>query len=554
MRKGVWNGGLTVMLAAGILWAFALPAYGEPVFPEGVSVDGQSLAGMTAEEARDAVKAYVGSQGQHKVTLSVEGRDVETTAGELGYHWANEQVVDEAAAEYAGGSLIRQYMAKKDLAESPVDLPLEVGVASSSVAQFVNTQCQDMGTAPQNASIARENGAFVITESIPGKTVDAEATGEALNQALAQGLDEAVRVEAVIMETEPEITTEDLASIQDVLGTATTSFSSSGAARSTNVSVGASKINGRVLMPGEVLSGYECLQPFTSANGYKGAASYANGQVVDSIGGGVCQVSTTLYNAALQAELEIVERQNHSMIVTYVEPSMDAAIAGTVKDLKIRNNYSTPIYVEGYTENKQITFTIYGKETRPANRKVEYVSETLGRTSPGDPQLIVDPTLAPGARVRVQSSHTGLRSRLWKVVAVDGVEQERTLLNEDTYNASKAIYRVGPSVPVTVPPETPVAPAESAPEQTQPAEPVTGVDGGPGVSPKPAETQPAGAESAGQSSGAGGPAETAPVPAETAPAPTEAASAPAAPAETSPAAPETQASPQVIPAAPEAAA
>ena len=384
--------------------------------------------------------------------------------------------------------------------------------------------------------------------------MDAEATGEALNQALAQGLDEAVRVEAVIMETEPEITTEDLASIQDVLGTATTSFSSSGAARSTNVSVGASKINGRVLMPGEVLSGYECLQPFTSANGYKGAASYANGQVVDSIGGGVCQVSTTLYNAALQAELEIVERQNHSMIVTYVEPSMDAAIAGTVKDLKIRNNYSTPIYVEGYTENKQITFTIYGKETRPANRKVEYVSETLGRTSPGDPQLIVDPTLAPGARVRVQSSHTGLRSRLWKVVAVDGVEQERTLLNEDTYNASKAIYRVGPSVPVTVPPETPVAPAESAPEQTQPAEPVTGVDGGPGVSPKPAETQPAGAESAGQSSGAGGPAETAPVPAETAPAPTEAASAPAAPAETPPAAPETQAPPQVIPAAPEAAA
>ena len=284
MRKGVWNGGLTVMLAAGILWAFALPAYGEPVFPEGVSVDGQSLAGMTAEEARDAVKAYVGSQGQHKVTLSVEGRDVETTSGELGYHWANEQVVDEAAAEYAGGSLIRQYMAKKDLAESPVDLPLEVGVASSSVAQFVNTQCQDMGTAPQNASIARENGAFVITESIPGKTVDAEATGEALNQALAQGLDEAVRVEAVIMETEPEITTEDLASIQDVLGTATTSFSSSGAARSTNVSVGASKINGRVLMPGEVLSGYECLQPFTSANGYKGAASYANGQVVDLLG------------------------------------------------------------------------------------------------------------------------------------------------------------------------------------------------------------------------------------------------------------------------------
>ena len=176
---------------------------------------------------------------------------------------------------------------------------------------------------------------------------------------------------------EPAVKTEDLETIQDVLGTFTTDFSSSGSARSTNLAVGAAKINGRVVMPGQTLSGYECLQPFTRENGYKSAAAYENGQVVDSIGGGVCQIATTLYNTALQAELEITQRQNHSMIVTYVKPSMDAAIAGTYKDIKITNNYSTPIYVEGYTENKKLTFTIYGKETRPANRTVEYVSETL---------------------------------------------------------------------------------------------------------------------------------------------------------------------------------
>ena len=135
-------------------------------------------------------------------------------------------------------------------------------------------------------------------------------------------------------------------------------------------------------MPGDVLSGYECLQPFTTANGYKTAAAYENGQVVDSIGGGVCQLATTLYNASLEAEVEIIQRQNHSMIVTYVKPSRDAAIAGTYKDIKIQNNYSTPIYVEGYTSGRKLTFTIYGKETRPANRKVEYVSETLGSTNP----------------------------------------------------------------------------------------------------------------------------------------------------------------------------
>lgn len=156
-------------------------------------------------------------------------------------------------------------------------------------------------------------------------------------------------------------------------------------------------------MPGEVLSGYECLQPFTTSNGYKTAAAYENGKVVDSIGGGVCQIATTLYGASLEAEVEIVQRQNHSMIVTYVEPSMDAAIAGTYKDIKIKNNYSTPIYVEAYTSGKKLTFTLYGKETRPEGRKVEYISETIGTTSPGEPQLIVDNTLAPGAKVRVQS-------------------------------------------------------------------------------------------------------------------------------------------------------
>ena len=95
--------------------------------------------------------------------------------------------------------------------------------------------------------------------------------------------------------------------------------------------------------------------------------------MVDSIGGGVCQISTTLYNAALRAELEITQRQNHSMIVTYVKPSEDAAIAGTYKDLKITNNYQTPIYVEGLTEGRTLTFTIYGQETRPENLSLIHI-------------------------------------------------------------------------------------------------------------------------------------------------------------------------------------
>ena len=494
MRNRIGNAGLTAVISMALLAAFPVIAWAAPVLPAGITAGSQSLAGMTAEEAKAAVQEYVDGLAAQSVTLSVDGQDVATTAGELGFHWINTDAIDEAVSQYAGGSLIKQYMIEKDLAAAPVEVELETEVDSAKVKNFVDTQCQGITAEPQNASITRENGQFVITDSVPGRVVDVAGTEAALNEALEGGLDQPIEVTAQVTEEQPAITSEALATIQDVLGTYTTDFSSSGAARSTNLAVGAAKINGHVLMPGDVLSGYECLQPFTTANGYKTAAAYENGQVVDSIGGGVCQLATTLYNASLEAEVEIIQRQNHSMIVTYVKPSRDAAIAGTYKDIKIQNNYSTPIYVEGYTSGRKLTFTIYGKETRPANRKVEYVSETLGSTNPGEPQLIVDNTLAPGARVKVQSSHTGLRSRLWKVVTVDGVEQERTLLNKDTYNASKAIYRVGPDLPVALPVVPDVtAPVDTAPVETAPAETasVTGVEGGPGVTQPAPEAAPA---------------------------------------------------------------
>ena len=143
---------------------------------------------------------------------------------------------------------------------------------------------------------------------------------------------------------------------------------------------------------------YETVAPFTAENGYAMAGSYLNGEVVDSMGGGICQVSTTLYNAVLRAELEVVERSPHSMTVHYVELSEDAAIAGTYKDIKITNNYSTPIYIEGTTAGKTLTFTIYGKETRPSNRTLAFESETLS-TTPSPTQEIQDPSLPAGQRV-----------------------------------------------------------------------------------------------------------------------------------------------------------
>jgi len=465
-----------VLLAAGI--GLLSPVYAmADTLPDGIYVGEYNLGGMTEEEANKKIQDLVGQMESQKITLVVDGQPMETTAKELGFHWSNPEAVNQAASAWQGGNLIKRYLNKKDIEKNHVIIPLETALDDGRLEAFINEKCASAIVEPQNASIIRANGAFTVTPSVTGKNVDIKATKDALNAALANGLSKPVTANATVSDVNPAITTEALSTINDILGTFSTSFSSSGASRSTNLKVGSSKINTRVLMPGETLSGYECMHPFTVSNGYATASAYENGQVVDSVGGGVCQISTTLYNAVLRAELLVAQRQNHSMVVGYVKPSQDAAIAGTYKDLKFTNNYSTPIYIEGYTSGKTITFTIYGKETRPANRTFDFVSETLSVTDPGAPKEVVDPAMAPGSRKQVQSAHTGIKSRLWKVVYLNGVEQSREILHTDTYNPSKAIIKVGPAAPASV---TPV-PEQTLPQEThQTVEPST----------QPAETAP----------------------------------------------------------------
>ena len=173
------------------------------------------------------------------------------------------------------------------------------------------------------------------------------------------------------------------------------------------------------------------------------AGSYENGQVVETYGGGICQVSTTLYNALLFAELEIVERYPHSMLVNYVDPSRDAAIAGDTKDLKFKNNQETPIYLEGGIDSSnQLRFTVYGKETRDENRTLEFVSETLAEEE-YEVKYQEDPSAALGSVTYEGSPHTGKSARLWKVIYVDGKETDRQQINESHYNKSDQIIKIG---------------------------------------------------------------------------------------------------------------
>ena len=416
---------------------------GEKLIADNIYIGDIAVGGMSQAQANEAVDAYVESLGSTQFTLSVDGKSVTATAADFGVTWSNPVIVKDAADVGRTGNLIERYKSKKDLEHENLVFDIAYTADKEMVKHFLEEHTAEMNQDAVNYGLVRENGAFRMTDGQNGVAVDVDkSVDEIVSYIEETWTQENASLELAASVVEPEGTKEQLARVKDVLGTFTTDFGTSSAGRAQNVRNGASKINGTVLYPGEQFSVYEAVNPFTAENGYELAGSYENGTTVQTYGGGICQVSTTLYNAVIRAELAINERFCHSMIVSYVQPSMDAAIAGTYKDLKFTNNYDFPIYIEGSTGGMQITFTIYGEETRPAGRTVSFESETTSTTEPETKfELVSDQPI--GYVQQTQSAHTGYTAKLWKIVKENGVEVSREPYNNSTYNASPRIIAVG---------------------------------------------------------------------------------------------------------------
>ena len=412
---------------------------------EGIYAEQESLAGMTAEEADAMIRGKISEMGGSLVTLvAADGHEVKVTADMLGINWANPEIIREAASIGTRGNVIERYKTLKDLQFEHKVYEIVLGFDVNAINDVLVEQCAIYDQKPVDAQLARVDGVFQITEGHVGYELDVESSIDVIYDYLQNSWDgKDCRIALNVVEEKPRGTAEDLAQVTDLLGGFTTDYSSSNANRSGNVANGCSKINGTLLYPGDVLSATAAVSPFTAANGYAMAGAYLNGKVVNSMGGGICQVSSTLYNAVLLAELEVVDRSPHSMIVTYVSASADAAIAeGAGKDFKFRNNTDYPIYIEGYTKNKKITFNIYGKETRPADRTVRYESEILEKIEPTI-DLITADAGKPLGYVSTEAAHIGYKARLWKIVTEGGKEVSREVVNNSKYNVSPRSAVVG---------------------------------------------------------------------------------------------------------------
>lgn len=434
---------LVVLSAAEHVLAETLTEDG--IICDGIYIDQVSLAGMNQQEAEDAVGQYIKDRRETPVHLTVEGDDIDTTLEELGYTYEKNDFIEQALNYGQSGNIIERYKAQEDVKNKNIVYEMHFSVDKEGLEEFVTKNCKKYESKPVNAKISMGDEGLEVSDSKEGISVNYDATVSKLKSAIEEqewtGRD--IEVEAVVDVVQPEVTREQCEKCKDVLGTFKT-YAGYGGNRVANIENATRLINGTVVYPGETFSTEKTIVPFTEENGYFPAGAYSQGQVIDELGGGVCQVSTTLYNAVLLSELEVVERAPHSMIVTYVKPSMDAAIAEGYKDFKFKNNTDVPIYIEGYNSGGYINFTIYGEETRDLeNRKVEYVSETLETIQPGKDVITKDPTQPKSYKKVTQSAHIGYKATLWKVVTVNGKEESREQINYSFYSASPNYITVG---------------------------------------------------------------------------------------------------------------
>lgn len=327
-------------------------------------------------------------------------------------------------------------------------------------------------TAPVNAEYSVVNNEMHITEEVVGRSADMteiEQKTEALNNG--------EKITLTITKTMPEVTAQSLLNklFSAELASYSSKYSTAAANRAFNVSRAAASVNGTILMPGEVFSYNQTIGNPSLANGYKMASVYENGRQTEGVGGGVCQVSSTLYSAALYANLEIVERRSHSLTVAYVPKGQDATVSYGSVDFKFRNNTENPIKIEAVASGGQCKVRILG--AKPATeQKVQIVNTTVSVNQPITNET-QDANLPQGTRKVTSSGKTGYVVESVRIVTENGAEVKREKLTKSTYKSVPTEVTVGiKAVPTPAPESAPAAvpvPSTPTPDPAPEATPET---------------------------------------------------------------------------------
>ncbi len=410
---------------------------------DGIYLDEVDVSGLGYDDAIKEYEKYTAKMGKRKLIISDELGKFDTTFNKIGFDVDSKEAVCKALTYGRRGNILNRYKEICALKNDNVTLIPEKRIDEKELKKIMLNNEENMTKSSANATMVRTDGEFVVYPSEKGLGINYGNTIALLKSKLKEAWNNKdLVIDAVTTELEPEYSEDDFYGVDSLLGRAVTEYNNKNPERIGNLVVGTKKIADSVVLPGQQFSVYNTVAPFTEENGYQNAGQYINAELVDGLGGGICQVATTLYNAVLEAELQVDERYPHSMTVSYVKKGMDAAIAEGYQDFKFTNNTEYPIYIDAYAGGGTISVAIYGHETRPANRRIEFESQVIETYEPGDEKTVYDDTL-PSGTTNVTEAHTGYYVELWKHIYEDGELVDSVKVNGSQYSAIPKTTRIG---------------------------------------------------------------------------------------------------------------
>ena len=319
--------------------------------------------------------------------------------------------------------------------ENVIEIPVETKTPQEIDVDKIHSEVYQE---PQDAYYTKDP--FTVYPEVEGIDFDVEKAKEII----AAEVKEEYVIDLIV--TKPKVTLEDIGTeaFPDRLSTFSTRYNAADKDRTTNLVIACQKLNGKVLMPGETFSYNETLGPRTYAAGYRNGKIYENGQVVDGLGGGICQISSTLYNAALMSDMEIVERRNHQFVTSYVNAGRDATVVYGLTDFRFKNTRTYPVRLVASAKGGVATVSIYGIKEPDREYTYSFKTETVS-TIPYTTKYVEDSSLAEGKEVVTQSGTNGLVSKTYMTKMLNGKVISTKLLSTDTYSAMQRIVKRGTS-------------------------------------------------------------------------------------------------------------
>ncbi len=428
-KKYIWIISIIIICIILALVGLNTWLFNDSIIYPNIFIESVHIGGLTPEDAKLRIKEIFEDElDNFSVEIGYEDRSWKLSYVDLGVYYVLDDHIHKAYGIGRSGNYFDRIKKIMSLRKNPEILPLEPYYDPFKVESIIVDIKKAVNKEAVNAEIQRKNDDFVIVKEILGVEVDENALKKNIITALKNNNNNPMNIP--IKYTNPPIMEETLATVKDIIGEFTTYFNIEQKGRVENIKLAVNSINNTLLMPGEEFSFNDSTGPRSVEEGYQEASVIVNGEFVPGIGGGICQVSTTLYQAALRSNTEITSRRNHGLPVGYVPMGYDATVAYGYIDFKFKNNKDDPIYIESYIDGDKVSVKLYSKKTD--NISIDLKSEIIEVVEPKT-EIKKDSNLSLGERKVSKSAKKGYRVATYKIYLKDGKEINRELITKDFY-------------------------------------------------------------------------------------------------------------------------